>query len=76
MVKRGRPRKADARRVQFRLRMNDRENYMLKSISKYTGLNRTDVLRIALERMYEEEERFRKAFSEPLQIEKDRNKEN
>lgn len=71
MAKRGRPRKDDARRVQFRLRMNDRENGMLKSICDYTGLNRTDVLRIALERMYEEEDRFRRAFSEPLVIRKD-----
>lgn len=68
MAKRGRPIKKDARRVQFRLRMNDHENTMLKSICEYTGLTRPDVLRIALERMYEEEDRFRKAFSEPLVI--------
>lgn len=72
MTKRGRPVKKDARRVQFRLRMNDRENDMLKTICDYTGLNRTDVLRVALERMYEEEDRFRKAFSVPLTIGKDK----
>jgi hypothetical protein len=71
MAKRGRPIKENARRVQFRLRMNDRENSMLKSICEYTGLTRPDVLRIALERMYEEEDRLRKAFSEPLKIGKD-----
>ena len=68
MSKRGRPIKPNARRSQFRLRMNDQETNMLNSICDFTGLSVSEVLRVAVERMYEEEERFRKAFSEPLVI--------
>lgn len=70
MNKRGRPAKPNARKAQFRLRMNDQETDMLKSICDFTGLSISEVLRVAVERMYEEEERFRKAFSEPLVIRK------
>ena len=72
MAAKGRPKSDDARRIQFRLRLNDKEDKMLRSISDCTGLVRTDVLRMALERMYKEEERFIKAFSEPSRIGKDK----
>ena len=53
MAKRGRPFKEDARKNQYRIRMNDDENNRLEKLSKSTGMGRADVIRVALEK-YEE----------------------
>lgn len=54
-VRKGRPRKEDARREQFRLRMNEKESKMLNAICERHNLTRSDALREAVVRMYREE---------------------
>lgn len=48
---RGRPKKTDAKRKQYRIRMSDEEMHKLKFISEKTGQSSADVIREGL-RMY------------------------
>lgn len=50
MSKRGRPFKEDARKVQYKVRMNEEELNRLERLSKMTGMGKSDVFRTALEK--------------------------
>lgn len=49
MAKRGRPFKEDARKNQYRVRLNDDERNRLERLTKMTGMGQCDVFRTALE---------------------------
>ena len=55
MAKRGRPLIEDPRNKHCLIRINDKENSILKECCKLTGMKQADVFRTALERMYKEE---------------------
>lgn len=63
MVKRGRPRKEDSRKIQKRVMFNNEENMLLRNISRKSGLTQSDIMRIGtvtfmnkLEQAYPEDE--------------------
>ena len=52
ITKRGRPRKEEARRGQYRLRTNEEEEKMLDYIHENTGETKADILRRGLKTLY------------------------
>ena len=59
MAKIGRPTKEDARVHKFRLRMNNEELNRLERLCKITGMNKTDTMRLLMEK-YDNEEMNRR----------------
>lgn len=59
MAKIGRPTKEDARVHKFRLRMNNEELDRLERLCKITGMNKTDTMRLLMEK-YDNEEMNRR----------------
>lgn len=55
MSKKGRPFSDNPRGEQYRLRMTKDERDMLEDVCELTGMNKADVLRTAVERMFKEE---------------------
>lgn len=52
-MSRGRPLKEDAKRRQFRVRMTDEEYYKLKELAESSDRTCSDVIRDAINLMYE-----------------------
>lgn len=55
MKKRGRPRVEDPRTNQYRLRLNEAENELMKEACELTGMSLSDVLREGVRRIVVEE---------------------
>lgn len=55
MAKKGRPFIEDPRNKHCMIRINDKEDSILKECCKLTGMKQADVFRTALERLHKEE---------------------